>query len=65
MVDLAVVPPAERHGELIANLAPKRGTLGKAQMMRIRGLAATYQTGLLGYKPDVLAVANAPWFGVC
>jgi hypothetical protein len=63
-VDLAMMAAAERHGELIADLATKRPLLGKAQMMGIGWRAAANQTGLFGDKPDVVSVANPAWLGM-
>ena len=63
-MDLTMVSPAERHGELIADLAAKRPVLGKAQMMGIGWRAAANQTRLLGDKPDVLAVADPVRLGM-
>jgi hypothetical protein len=34
-MDLAMMATAERHGEIITDLAAKRPVLGNAQMMRI------------------------------
>jgi hypothetical protein len=39
-VQLAVMDPAQRDGELIADLAAERPGLGKTQMMGFRGRAA-------------------------
>ena len=43
---LAMMHPAERHRELIADLATERPGLREAQMMGIGGLAAAYDAGL-------------------
>jgi len=40
-MNLAVVAPAQRHGELIAHFSPERAMLREPQMMGIRGSAAT------------------------
>src|SRR5580704_4475274 len=45
---LAMVPSAQRHGKLIADLATESPSLGKAQMMRIRRAAPADETRLLG-----------------
>lgn len=50
----AVVDATERYCELIARFAADRARLCVAQMVRIRGLAAAHQAGLLGHKSDVL-----------
>jgi hypothetical protein len=44
----AMVSPAERHRELIADLSAKCWRLGKSQMVRIGRPAATDKTRLLG-----------------
>ena len=63
-VDLAVMPPAERHRELIADLTAQRAWLGKTQMMRIGGHTTANQAGLLDDEPDVRPIADAAGFGV-
>ena len=55
--------PAQRHGEFVADLAAKRPALRKAQVMRIRRLAAANQTRLLGHESDMVAVANPARLG--
>jgi hypothetical protein len=59
-MNLAVVDPAERYGEFVADLAGERPRLGEPQVVRIRGLAAADQARLLGNEAQVLAVAIAP-----
>ena len=56
-MDLAVMEPTDRHGELVADLAPKRTGLGKSEMMRIGGCAATDDAGLAGHELAVILVA--------
>jgi hypothetical protein len=63
-MDFPMMPPAERHGELIADLTAKPPVLGETQMMRIRGSARANQTRLFGNKPHMLAVTNSAWLGV-
>ena len=63
-VHLAVVATAQRDDEFVAYLAPERTILGEAQMMGIRRPASANQTGLLGYKSDVLLVAKAARLGM-
>ena len=46
--------PAQRHGELIADLAAERAVLREAQMVSICGLPAANQAGLFGNELDVL-----------
>jgi hypothetical protein len=43
-----VMPATERDRELIADLAAECAGLGEAQVVGIRGLAATHETCLLG-----------------
>jgi len=57
---LAVMAPAQRNRELVADLAAQRRCLGKAQMMGIGGAAAADQARLLGYRFDVVMVTNPP-----
>ena len=57
-VQLAMVPAAERDGELVADLAAERARLGKSQMVSVRGLSAANQARVLGDRPDVLPVAD-------
>ena len=47
-MDLAMVPAAERHCELIADLAAQCRRLGKAQTMRISRAPVADQARLLG-----------------
>ena len=60
---LAMMHPAERHRELIADLATERPGLREAQMMGIGGLAAAYEAGLCGDKFAVMLVAQPARFG--
>src|SRR5262249_54463945 len=53
----AVMRAAERVGKFIARFATKRARLHKSDMMRIRGLAAAQQAGLLHHEPKVIPVA--------
>ena len=46
LMQLSMMPAAERDGELIADLKADRPRLGKAQVMRIRRLSSTDQTRL-------------------
>ena len=46
-MSLAVVATAERHRELVADLAPERRMLGKPEVMSVRRLAATDEAWLL------------------
>jgi len=58
-VDLTMVPPAQRHGELIAHLAPEGRKLRKPKMVSVRGLASADQAWLLGDESDMGLVPNA------
>jgi hypothetical protein len=58
-MDLTVMAAAQWHGEFIAGFAPECALLHETQMMRIRWLAATNETGLFGHKPHMIPVANA------
>ena len=63
-MDLAVMSPAERHGELVADLAAERPALSKAQVMGVAGFAAADQTSLLRHKAHMVAIADAPRLGM-
>ena len=58
-MDLAMMSAAERDRELIADSSAERSVLRKAQMVRIAGLTAADQTGLLGNKAHMVAIANS------
>jgi hypothetical protein len=47
IVNLAMVTAAEWNCQFVAHLAPKRPILGKAKVMRVRRLPATYEAWLL------------------
>jgi hypothetical protein len=64
MMDLAVVPSAQRHSELIAYLTAERAVLCEAQMMRVRRLTAANQTWLFDYEPDVVLVPKPAGLGM-
>ncbi len=59
-MNFPMVPPAYRHGELVAHLAGQGAALGKAQMVGVRGSATANKTRLLGNEFDVLAITNPP-----
>ena len=59
-VQLAVVDPAKRDGELVADLATEGARLHKAEMVGIAGLSTTYQARERGDKIEVLLVADPP-----
>ena len=58
-VNLAMMSTAERDSELVADLAPERAILGKANVVRISGLPFTDQAGLRRDKLQVVFVAKA------
>jgi hypothetical protein len=60
-VDLAMVSPAEWHGEFVADLPTKRPRLNVAQMVRVRRAPAADKARLGGDESDMLAVSNTPW----
>jgi hypothetical protein len=55
-----MVAPAQRDGELIADLAPKRAALRKAEVVSVSGLPPADQTRMRGDKLDVFAVTMPP-----
>jgi hypothetical protein len=63
-MDLAVVAPAQQHGELIAHFSPERTVLREPQMMGIGWLTAANQTRLVRHEPDVVFVTKAARLGV-
>jgi len=58
-VNLAMVPPTQRHRELVTDLAPESRRLREAQMVSVCGASPTHETGLPGNVPDVIAVPDA------
>ena len=60
-VQLAMMSPAQRHGELVTNLLSHRTALSKAQMVRIRRLAPTNKTSFLGNQSEVFSITDPPW----
>ena len=59
-MQLAMMPAAERHGELVADFSAKRPALGKAQVMGVGRFAAADQASLLRDEADMVAIADAP-----
>jgi hypothetical protein len=55
---LAMMPSAQGHGELIADLATESPGLGETQMMRVRRAATADKTRLLGDIANMLAIAD-------
>src|ERR1035437_9336242 len=48
LMQLPMMAPAERYGELVADFETERSGLGRPQVMRIGWLAAADETGLRG-----------------
>jgi hypothetical protein len=61
-MDFAVVQPAERDGELVADPAPERANLGKAQVMRVARRSPADEAGPRGYELEVRLVPVPPDF---
>jgi hypothetical protein len=59
-VHLAMMAAAQRDDEFVAHLAPERPMLREPKVMRIRRLAPTNQTGLLGHEFAVALVPKSP-----
>jgi len=57
-MDLAMMASTQGDSELIADLASKRPVLREVQMMVIRWETAANEASLLGYVPNIIAVAN-------
>ena len=62
-MDLTMMRPTHRHGKLIADLAPERADLRKAQVMRIGRCAAAHQARLAGYELAMILVAQPDGLG--
>ena len=60
---LAMMAPAQRHRELIADLTAERAMLREAQMVCVYGPAPANQTRLFCHEPDVLLVTKAARLG--
>ena len=61
-MNFSVMSTAQRHGELVADLATKRARLHEGEMMGVRGLPTTDQAGLERHELEVPLVAVAPRF---
>src|SRR5262245_39623000 len=59
-VQLAVMDAAERHRELVTDLASERGGLGKPKMMRIGGLSPAHEACLRCDERPMILIAFAP-----
>ena len=53
-MELAMMSPAERHREFVADLAAERRGLGEAQMVWIGGPATADQARLLNHKSEAI-----------
>jgi hypothetical protein len=61
-VDLAMMNPAQRDGEFVADFATKRSRLHETEVMGIRMFAPAHQAGLFGHKPQMVFAAIAARF---
>jgi hypothetical protein len=57
-MQLAMMPPTQRDGELITDLSPHGATLRQAEVVWIRRLPPANKTSLLSDQPEVLSVPN-------
>ena len=64
-MQLAMMPPTHRDGELITDLSPHGATLRKAKVVWIRRPPPANETSLLSNQPEVLSVANPSWLRQC
>ena len=62
-VNLAMMSTAERDGEFVADLAPERAMLGKANVVCIGGLPSADQAGLRRDELQVVLVPKAARLG--
>ncbi len=62
-VQLAMMGPAHRNGELIADLASQGPRLGKAQMVGVGRSSTAYQARLSGYVLAMILVAQPDGLG--
>jgi hypothetical protein len=60
-VELAVMVPAQRDSELIADLATERPALREAEVMGIRRLSAANQARVPSDEFDVISITNPAW----
>src|ERR1043165_9170653 len=62
-MQLAMMSPAERDGEFVADLATECTKLRESQMVGIARLPTADQARLLDHMPDMIAVTHAARFG--
>jgi hypothetical protein len=56
-MQLTVVHPTDWDDELVAHAAPKCTRLGKGEVMRVGGHAATHEAGLSQHESPVILIA--------
>lgn len=61
LVHLVVMEVAERHGELVADLARQGPRLREAQVMGLCRLTAAHETGLPRDEPQMVGRAQSLW----
>src|SRR4051812_22042826 len=61
-VNLAMMQPAYRDGELVTDLKPNRARLRKAQVVRVTRTSAADKTRLVRHEPAVLFVPQSGRF---
>jgi hypothetical protein len=61
-MELAVMDPTNRHGELVTDPTPERASLGEPEVMRIRRYPCAYEARLPGDEFQMVLVANAHRF---
>ena len=57
-----MVSTTKRDGKFVAHLSCHCTALSEAEVMRVRGMSAAYQAGLLGNKLNVFPIADAARF---
>ena len=56
-MEFAVVDPTDRNSKLVAHSASESARLGKGEVMRIRGHAATHEASLSEHEFSVILIA--------
>ena len=56
-----MMEPANRNGELVADLPAHRSLLGEFDVMGVRWAPPADETRLGGYEPQMVAIAFACW----